>query len=229
MTTREAFLNKIQQNLGQAFLPDAGAEHPGSFHGYSFQPNTPPDQLLESFTKELETLPGNVHRADDIGGVAGKIVEILTAHDTKQIIAWEDDSLGFAGLIDMLAQTGVEVVPSQLAADAVGRKTNLAAIDNVLVGLSGAHGGLADTGAIALISGPGQGRLASLLPPVHIAILSKQKLYPALPAFLANNPTATAEGSNLVLIAGPSRTGDIELTLSMGVHGPGETHVIITS
>ena len=121
----------------------------------------------------------------------------------------------------------MEIIPSQLAADADGRKTNLAAVDDVLVGLSGAQGGLADTGAIAVISGPGRGRLASLLPPVHIAILSKQRLYPALPVFLSNNPNATADGSNLVLIAGPSRTGDIELTLSMGVHGPGETHVIV--
>ena len=190
MTTREAFLNKIQQNLGQALLPDAGAEHPGSFQDYSFQPDTPPDQLLQSFTTELETLAGNVHLADDIEGVAEKILAILATHGTKQIIAWDDNSLGLAGLSDILAKAGVEIVPSQLAADADGRKTNLADIDSVLVGLSGAQGGLADTGAIALISGSGQGRLASLLPPVHIAILSRKKLYPALPAFLSDNSSA---------------------------------------
>jgi L-lactate dehydrogenase complex protein LldG len=78
-----------------------------------------------------------------------------------------------------------------------------------------------------LISGPGRGRLASLLPPVHIALLPGQKLYPSLPAFLAANPTATKTGSNLVLITGASRTADIEMTLSIGVHGPGEIHVII--
>jgi L-lactate dehydrogenase complex protein LldG len=96
------------------------------------------------------------------------------------------------------------------------------------VGLTGANGALVDSGTLALVSGPGRGRLASLLPPVHIALVARNKLYPSLPAFLKTHPNVTAEGSNLILITGPSRTGDIEMTLTMGVHGPGEIHVIIT-
>ncbi|MDX1520370.1 MAG: lactate utilization protein, partial [Anaerolineae bacterium] len=127
-----------------------------------------------------------------------------------------------------LHEAGVEIRPSDLPDDDAGRKAKLANIDDIRVGLTGAHGGLADTGAVALISGPGRSRAASLLPPVHIALLPAGRLYPSLPAFLADHPAATGQGSNLVFIAGPSRTGDIEMTLSLGVHGPGEVHVIIT-
>jgi len=127
-----------------------------------------------------------------------------------------------------LTEGGITIVDNKISPNSAGRKENLAEMDNVVVGLTGAHGGLADTGAVALISGPGRGRLASLLPPVHITLLSKNKLYPSIPSFLSAHPTATADGSNPVFIAGPSRTGDIEMTLSMGVHGPGEVHVIIT-
>jgi L-lactate dehydrogenase complex protein LldG len=152
----------------------------------------------------------------------------LRQHNAAQVISWQHEALDLAWLGDALPSAGVVLIDAHLPATAEGRKRRLAEIEDVKVGLTGALGGLADTGAIALVSGPGRSRLASLLPPVHIAVLPRAKLYPSLPAFLAANPAAAAQGSNLVLITGPSRTADIELTLTMGVHGPGEIHVIIT-
>ena len=182
---------------------------------------------MDMFTQELQALSGHVHRLTNTAGVVPTILGILESHHTRQILAWRDDDLGIPWLSEALTQAGVVVEDGRLGATAMARKSRLAELDGVLVGLSGAQGGLADTGAIALSSGPGRGRLASLLPLVHIALLSAQKLYPSLPAFLAANPEAITRGSNFVLIAGPSRTGDIEMTLSMGVHGPREVHVII--
>lgn len=226
MTNRDKFLNKIKSSLPQSLLPEARPEHPGPFQGYSYNPNTPADELVNNFKQELEALSGHAHILEDIEEAADKILEILETHQAGRIIAWDDASLGLSGLQNALSEAGITIVADALPQ--AERQPHLAEMDDVLVGLTGAHGGLADTGAIALISGPNRGRLTSLLPPVHIALLPKTRLYPSIAAFLAANPNATDEGSNLVFIAGPSRTGDIEMTLSMGVHGPGEVHVIIT-
>ncbi len=228
MTNREKFLNNIKLGLPRAYLPEASAEHPGSFQGYSFRAGASPDELAVSFKQELEALAGHTHILNDIEEAADKVLEILGKHQADRIIAWDDEALGLTGLRAALTEAGVAMAGSALPAAADERKAQLAAIDDIRVGLTGAAGGLADNGAIALISGPGRGRLASLLPPVHIALLPKRKIYPSIAAFLAGNPQVTQQGSNLVFIAGPSRTGDIELTLTMGVHGPGEIHVIIT-
>jgi len=225
--SQEKFLQKIRGALPQALLPEAGPAHPGSFQGDSLPAGLPLEQLVANFKQELEALAGHVHILEHIEQVAAQILEICSQHKASQILAWGDESPGLPGLNQALIEAGISVVTPKIPASATERESQLAKLDPIQVGLTGAQGGLADTGTVALISGPGRGRLASLLPPVHIVLLSKRRLYPSLPAFLAGSPTAATTGSNLVFIAGPSRTGDIEMTLSMGVHGPGEIHAII--
>lgn len=225
MTNREEFLAVIRANLPAALLPGAPAAHPGPFQGYDDSAAVAPSALVVSFRRELEALSGHVYRASTAESAAAIILQILQAHQTNRLLGWDEP--GWPGLTERLEAAGVRWVDGTLPTEVSERQRRLEQLDPVRVGLTGVHGGLADTGAIALISGPERGRLASLLPPVHIAILPAKKLYPSLPAFLAANPAAVTQGSNLVFIAGPSRTGDIEMTLSMGVHGPGEVHVIV--
>jgi len=224
---REDFLSNIRTKIGQAYLPSAEATHPGSFNGYSWSPHTPQDELVAQFQQELEALKGHVYLLDDVEETAETILNILQQHNTDNIISWGDNDLGLDNLQQVLGESGVKFTGSKLPETADGRQAQLNEIDPVFVGLTGAQGALADTGAIGLLSGAERGRLASLAPPVHIALLRKETIHPSLPAFLAAHEGATAESSNLVFIAGPSRTGDIEMTLSIGVHGPGEIHVII--
>jgi L-lactate dehydrogenase complex protein LldG len=95
------------------------------------------------------------------------------------------------------------------------------------VGVSRAAFGLADTGSVVLASGPDEPRARSLLPPVHVSILEADRILPGLPELFAE-----LEGvlpSALAIVTGPSRSADIEQKLVMGVHGPGEVHIVIQS
>ncbi len=224
---RDQFLQRIRQNLPRAVLPGAAASHPGSFTGYTFAADLPPARLVEQFRQELEALSGHVHVMSSPTEAIETVLALLRREHADRVLAWDEAGLALPGLTAALSEAGIQIEDGVLPSDPQARAEKLAQLDPIRVGLTGAEAGLADTGALALVSGPGQGRLASLLPPVHIAILPVSRLYPSLPAFLAQNPTAAADGSNLVFIAGPSRTGDIEMVLTLGVHGPGTLHVVL--
>jgi L-lactate dehydrogenase complex protein LldG len=95
------------------------------------------------------------------------------------------------------------------------------------VGVSQAAYGLADTGSVVLMAGPEEPRARSLLPPVHIAILDADRILPGLPDLFA--ALGGELPSALAIVTGPSRSADIEQKLVIGVHGPGEVHIVIRS
>jgi L-lactate dehydrogenase complex protein LldG len=94
-------------------------------------------------------------------------------------------------------------------------------------GITGADYALADTGTLVLLSSSQEARLISLLPPVHVAVVPREKILTGLDELLALLPQPAAQTSSMVLITGPSRTADIEQILVRGVHGPGEIHVVV--
>jgi L-lactate utilization protein LutC len=91
------------------------------------------------------------------------------------------------------------------------------------VGVTRAICGLADTGSILEADGAGGKIHASLLTEIHIAVLHKSDILPSLVDALP----LTRQTRSAVFITGPSRTGDIEMSLTIGVHGPGEVHVFL--
>jgi L-lactate dehydrogenase complex protein LldG len=66
-----------------------------------------------------------------------------------------------------------------------------------------------------------------LLPPVHIAVVPRERVLTGLDELLTILPHPAEQTSSMVLITGPSRTADIEQILVRGVHGPGEIHVVV--
>ena len=95
------------------------------------------------------------------------------------------------------------------------------------VGITGAQAGIAETGTLVLDSSVERNRLVSLVPPIHIAILDASKIFLTLGETLAALHSGPEISPAITFITGPSRTADIELTLTLGVHGPQELYVII--
>jgi L-lactate dehydrogenase complex protein LldG len=95
------------------------------------------------------------------------------------------------------------------------------------VGVSNAQAGIAETGTLVLDSACERHRLVSLVPPVHIAIVNASAIVETLGEALTWLQKDKEISPAITFITGPSRTADIELTLTIGVHGPQELYVIV--
>ena len=92
-------------------------------------------------------------------------------------------------------------------------------------GMSRAAYALADTGSVVLAASPDEPRAASLLPEVHITLVYEDVILSGLDELFA--AVGDDLPSSLAIVTGPSRSADIEQLLTIGVHGPGEVHVVI--
>ena len=97
-----------------------------------------------------------------------------------------------------------------------------------LVGVTGVFCALAETGTLAMVSGPDTPASVSLLPETHVALVPLARLMPNMEdawdlmrAELGRLPRAVN------YISGPSRTADIEQTLVLGAHGPYRVHIVL--
>jgi L-lactate dehydrogenase complex protein LldG len=91
------------------------------------------------------------------------------------------------------------------------------------ISLTGCDALVAETGSIAVLSGPVESRLSTLVPPVHVVVGTEDQLVADMEsAFeaLADRLKPGDAAACLTFITGPSRTADIEKTLVTGVHGP---------
>src|SRR4030095_5318657 len=132
---------------------------------------------------EAEALTVVVHRARDDAAAAAKVRDVVAGRSAKRVLAWDEKWLNCDGLAGSLRAVGITLEPCWLARERVDRRQRLAELDDVGVGLTGAVAGLADTGSLALVSGPGRGRIASLLPPAHVAVLRADQIVPSFGAF----------------------------------------------
>lgn len=95
------------------------------------------------------------------------------------------------------------------------------------LGVTGADWGIALSGTLVINSSPQRGRAVSLLPPRHLSFIEASKLRDNLFEVLAELTSLGVPPSAIEMISGPSRTSDIEMDLSIGVHGPIEVYVVV--
>lgn len=162
---------------------------------------------VERFSAELLAVGGQFTLCTQ-ATLAEKLLAALADLQVGELAAWDETALP-DGLLPVLRQAGL----------GIHTQTD----PHIKVGLTGALAGVAETGSLLLASLPGQPMLVSLLPEVHLAILRASEICASLPEVLQHPAVQAAPAS--VLITGPSRTADIEMTLTIGVHGPRQLHV----
>lgn len=91
------------------------------------------------------------------------------------------------------------------------------------------RGAIADAGAIILWPDENEPRTMSLVPPVHFAVLHASAIYHDLSEAMEEGSWHEKLPTNALMISGPSKTADIELTLAFGVHGPKELILFIVN
>lgn len=224
MTTREETLTRLRQALRTGVLP-AAQDHVDPTAGVSEIDRA---ALIASFVREAQASGAEVFQPAMPEQAAETLLDLLK-QTGPQAITWLDEDLPIPEMRDLLLRAGVMRHIPNLARDPDLRRQTWQDLDGIRVGLTGALAGLADTGSIVLLSGPQRARAASLLPETHIALLPAGRLYPTMQAFFAAHSAQelTGRSSNLVFITGPSRTADIEMIITRGVHGPKRLCVIL--
>jgi L-lactate dehydrogenase complex protein LldG len=178
--------------------------------------------LVERFLRELVAAGGQGLSVSQAQAVQC-IEQIALAKNARRVLLGRGSLLDSLELATVLGDRGLQVsLVDQLAPDAV--KPAFFAAD---LGISCVEWAIAETGTLVMASRPSDPRSLSLLPPVHIAVVGHDQLLPDLFDLFDRVGADSALPACISLITGPSKTGDIELKLVTGVHGPGEVHVLV--
>lgn len=175
--------------------------------------------LFRARAQEVNTV---VHGPVSRHGVPRAVVGIAAGHEASNFLAW--DQLPASGIPSALQSAGLDRLDHEIDDNRLERNLSYSGLD---IGVTGAAAGLAESGSVVLVHGPGRPRMASIAPEVHIALLDVALIGRTLAHWAHENPGFVADTTNLVLVTGPSRTGDIEQQLNLGVHGPRHVHVVM--
>jgi L-lactate utilization protein LutC len=139
----------------------------------------------------------------DRGELNGAVSKLLT----------ETDRVFCPSMTD--TEKTLELPPDKLTSDYVSAS----------VCVEEAYAAIAETGSLVYVSRGGKPVQAGLLCAHHVTILQSERIHESLDDFFSS--LGDTPPTNVTLETGPSRTADIELTLTIGVHGPGKLSVIV--
>jgi len=206
-------IENIRKSLGRTAQLSSPQGTPLSLRPAIYEPRLPDslDSEIEQFLGEIKKLSG-VGQQLSSSDIESALKDLATEQNIRKATLWNTPHLLQLQIANYLSSIGVELVSPN--AD----KHEMSGCD---LGITEADYLLPETGTIVLSSSAENPRAVSLLPRVHLAIVRPEMLRPDM-----HHVFTEAKNKNyLVFITGPSRTADIELTTTLGVHGPKNLYV----
>lgn len=217
------FLEKLAKNLGRPTPKILPARKATVSPDFLTKTKLSQEDLLQQFKVNAERLTVNLQFVSKESELQTLIGARLAEIRAESVICWDSPKLKQATILEACKSLGIKLMLWDHQADRQAMITQCASAD---VGITWADYGIAKTGSIAILSNPVQSRSVSLLPPIHIAILNKENIVPEMGDIFAKLDQ-TDLPSSLTFITGPSRTSDIEMDLTLGVHGPGKVFIFV--
>jgi L-lactate dehydrogenase complex protein LldG len=215
---RQTILSSIREHLAASQRFDA--QHPPSpaaaqqSLGKSAEDNRS-GAIIELFRQALEAVSGDCVIVQTINEAASAVQKIIDERKPHRVAVSD-------------ARVVKEIVGQLKAEAAFLDAPNQSDLFDCDLGITAAQWAIAETGTLVLESERERNRLASLVPPVHVAIIQASRIRRTMSEVLnliSNSEVGLSRA--ITFITGPSRTSDIELTLAIGVHGPGKLYVIV--
>ena len=212
---RREILSAIRENLARGSPPPVPHSVPETGDVLSSpSPEGREGQGVRTFTERLGAVGAQCSVVRGEAEAAGALAGILSGAGARRVVGSD------APLVQRLLRPLRDRF-EMAALDRLSRD-DLFACD---VGVTTAQWGIAETGTLVLESARERSRLLSLVPPIHVALLSTRCICESLGNALDRVRQAASHA--ITFITGPSRTSDIELTLVVGVHGPQTVHVLL--
>ena len=199
---------------------DAERQEPGEISPRHRVTASPRLDLVALFKQNLEAVDGHCIIAHGEPGIADALTQIISALQKTKLRAQRIAVSDAPDVERLMHMTDLEI-------EELGIAPSASEIFGFDVGITTAQAAIAETGTLVLDSARERHRLVSLVPPVHIAIVNASTIYATLGETLSVLQNGKELSPAVTFITGPSRTADIELTLTIGVHGPQELYVII--
>lgn len=217
--TAETRMAVTHQRGGSPELAARFARELAELHGSS--------EVVESVAEARMALINRLINWHDAEEAAAKGARLRTGQE-KQVLGWDPQALPLGHLAEVLADMGFELVTPKT----LSTKESREAVRHIRYGLTGVEAAFAATGSLLLASGGTMLRSASLLPIRHIALIPLSRLYGSIEEWLtAGHHDDVAQffrsRPSVTLITGPSKSADIEMNLTLGVHGPRYLHCIL--
>ena len=188
-------------------------------------------QVVSRLSETATEASWSVHRASGPEQAAAIVADIAEHARAKNVIRSAEDIFKRVDIDASLRRKGVS--PSVLAAGRSRRRSDLKRMAfGADLGITGVSYAIAETASCVVTPRKGVARMASLAPPVLVLLIDEEQVLETLDDFFAitrlqyqQNRGRSPNYYNF--ISGPSRTADIEQTLTIGVHGPGEVHMVL--